>query len=152
MKDDWTFYLFTDYDFTAFFPGARVLDIGCGRGNLLRKLLERGCRPVGVEPAQDRLESCGKLGLRVLAGYAEQLPFPAATFDGVICKAVIPYTAESLALREIARVIKAEGIAQMCYVGAGFYLRYLILGGTPRATEQKHQRIRRVFESDEPLQ
>jgi ubiquinone/menaquinone biosynthesis C-methylase UbiE len=62
----------------------------------------------------------------VLQACAEQLPVKTESLDGLICKGVIPYTDESLALRELSRVLKAEGVAHCCYFGAGYYLRYLL--------------------------
>jgi ubiquinone/menaquinone biosynthesis C-methylase UbiE len=59
---------------------------------------------------------------------AEKLPFAHATFDGVICKGVIPFTSPEKAFREISRVLKSGGIAQFCYLSSGFYLRYLLVG------------------------
>jgi|SRR5208282_3827099 len=127
MEDDWSFYR-CDYDFAKFAPGMRVLDIGCGKGRRLKAIVERGCEAIGIEPRQEYRNHCATLGLSVLEGYAEQLPFPDATFDGVVCKVVIAFTAEPLAFHEMARVIKPGGTAEMCYQGAGYFLRYLVLG------------------------
>lgn len=127
-QDDMTLYILGDYDFVTFAPGMRVVDIGCGNGRQLQQLRERGCRAIGLELSYERLRGCAERGLQVVAAQAEQLPLAGATFDGVICKAVIPLTVESIALREIARILKPDGIARFCYQGAGFYLRLLILG------------------------
>ena len=61
-------------------------------------------------------------------GRAEKLPFENATFDGVICKGVIPFTAPASAFREIACVLKPGAVAQFCYLSSGFHLRYLLMG------------------------
>jgi ubiquinone/menaquinone biosynthesis C-methylase UbiE len=105
-----------------------VLDIGFGNGTQMQKLVQRGCRAVGVETELDLVNNCKALGLRVFQGCAEQLPFPDSSFDGVICKGVIPFTVEPVAFREIARVLKPGGAAQMCYLGIGFFLRCVVLG------------------------
>ena len=117
-----------DYDFAAFQPGMCVADIGCGKGGQLRKLASRGCIAVGLDPDLERVGMGAERGLKVVAGHAEQLPFRREVFDGVICKVTIPYTAEHLVFPEIARVLKPGGTAQLCYMGAGFYLRLLVLG------------------------
>lgn len=127
-RDDMTAYLLRDYDFAHFDPEMRVVDIGCGRGKMLQRLAGRGCRAMGVEPDPDRLQACKALGLDVVAAHAERLPLPSASFDGVICKVVIPLTVESLAIAQIARILKPGGTAEICYQGLGFYLRLLLLG------------------------
>ena len=121
-------YSLAGYNFAAFDHGMLVLDVGCAKGNQLEKLKARGCRGIGIEPNQGRVNICGQRGLSAIVGQAERLPFANATFDGVICKGVIPFTAPKKAFREIARVLKGGGVAQFCYLGSGFYLRYLFLG------------------------
>lgn len=116
------------YDFTEFTPGMKVLDIGCGNGRQLQKLVGRGCYAVGVEVDAEKVRKCRELGLDVSQGEAERLPFPNASFDGVICKGVIPFTVEPLAFQEITRILKPGGTAQFCYLGAGYYLQVLLLG------------------------
>lgn len=128
MKDDWSRYSLRDYAFTSFAPGTSVLDIGCGNGKQLQALAQRGCRAVGVEPKPDLVNKCNSMGLNVVQGWAEKLPFQDESFEGIICKVVMPFTAESVAFREIARVLRPGGTARMCYQGIGFYLRYLMVG------------------------
>lgn len=128
MKDNWSHYVLRDYDFTSFASGTSVLDIGCGNGRQLQALVQRGCRAVGIEPKPDVVNKCTAIGLHVIEGCAEKLPFCDDSFDGIICKVVMPFTVEPVAFREIARVIKPGGTAQMCYQGIGFYLRCLMLG------------------------
>jgi len=128
MRGDWSDYILPDYDFTSFAPGTVVLDIGCGKGRQLQQLVHKGCRAVGIEPSSDLVSQCTALGLNVMEGRAENLPFADSSFDGIICKVVMPFTVEPEALREMSRVLKSGGTAQMCYQGAGYYLRYLLLG------------------------
>ena len=128
IKDDMAPYILGNYDFTTFASGMRVVDIGCGKGRQLQKLIARGCQAIGVEPNEERLRRCKELGLDVICAHAEQLPLPSTSFDGVICKGVIPLTVEPLAFREIGRILKPGGTVQFCYLGAGFYLRLLSLG------------------------
>src|SRR6516225_1143000 len=128
MRSDWFYYRLPDYDFTSFAPGAAVLDIGCGEGRQLQQLAQKGCRAVGIEPSSDLVSKCTALGLNAMKGCAESLPFADSSFDGIICKVVMPFTEEPKAFREMARVLKSGGTAQMCYQGAGYSLRYLVLG------------------------
>jgi ubiquinone/menaquinone biosynthesis C-methylase UbiE len=135
-KNDINRFALLDYDFTAFEPGMRVADIGCGKGGQLQKLAGRGCRAIGMDPNLERLRMCADLGLEVVAGHAEQMPFPGDSCDGVICKGVIPFTCEPLAFREIARVLRPGGTAQLACLGSGFYLRLLVLGSGGRVKQR----------------
>jgi ubiquinone/menaquinone biosynthesis C-methylase UbiE len=126
--DDWSRYVIDDYDFVRFPVGARVLDIGCGDGVQLEELERRGAIGVGLEVDRKALADADRRGFAVMEAQAEQLPVRTSSLDGVICKGVIPYTHEPPAFREIFRVLKPNGIAHCCYLGAGYYLRYLLTG------------------------
>ncbi len=108
--------------------GARVLEIGCGGGGLLRLLRERGARAVGVDTlpsalrlARERVDlSTGKENSAALSsghpvtwsriGEDNRLPFPANTFDAVIAQHVVEHIPDvDAALREWARVLKPGG-------------------------------------------
>lgn len=124
----WSPYILHDYTFSDFSPGARVLDIGCGEGTQLSRTAERGCWVAGVELDGDALSACRGRGLTVVQAKAESLPFRSGSLDGLICKVVLPYTDESRALGEFARILKSRGTACVEYHGLGYYVRYLLLG------------------------
>lgn len=123
---EWVGYIADDFSFTDYAPGARVLDVGFGPGVQMRQLLNHGCRTFGVETDPDLAVNGRTSGLFVCRAIAEHLPFRTAVFDGVICKVVVPYTRERIAVQEIARVLRRGGTAQVSYHGAGYYLRYLL--------------------------
>ena len=97
-------------------PAARVLDVGCGTGELLRRLRAKYPDAVlaGLDPvpemlalAKDKLS--GKEDLRI--GYADALPWPGATFDAVISCNMFHYITHPIdALREMARVLRPGGV------------------------------------------
>ena len=94
---------------------ARVLDVGCGTGELLRRLrtLYPGARLAGLDPVPEMLDVARKkLGgsedLRI--GYADSLPWPARSFDIVVSCNMFHYIAQpQAALREMGRVIRPGG-------------------------------------------
>ena len=94
----------------------RILDFGCGVGNLCRALVHcfPGARVVGCDPSSDSIESARK---RSGAGieYAvndERIPFPDASFDLVVAACVFHHIAageQERWTREIARVLRPGG-------------------------------------------
>jgi ubiquinone/menaquinone biosynthesis C-methylase UbiE len=114
-------------------PGARVLDVGCGTGEYVRRAAELGFSASGVEPAAAMREAAiaNNPGSQILDGSATALPFPDQSFDLVICIEVLRYLDRAdnrLALREMHRVLKPGGMLFLTTVNRfaldGFYLHY----------------------------
>lgn len=123
---EWEGYFASDFVFADYPPGARVLDVGFGRGEQMKRLLALRCRPYGLEYDADLAARGAANGLRVCRGKAEHLPFPSATLDGLVCKVVVPYTNEEKAIAEIGRVLRPGAVARISYHGLGYSLRYLL--------------------------
>ena len=126
---EWDEYTVDDFHFTDFPPGARVLDVGCGEGDQLHALRAAGCTAVGVEPDPNAVQALCRQGLDVHLGVAEALPVDSASFDGLLCKVVLPYCDERRAILEWSRVLKRGARVRACYHAAGYYVRYLVEGG-----------------------
>jgi ubiquinone/menaquinone biosynthesis C-methylase UbiE len=122
----WHDYILHDFDFAPFPPGSHILDVGCGSGAQLRLAESRGCTGVGVEPRRVKQEERLSPSPTLIRGVAEELPFPDASFDGVICKVVTPYTDEKKCVAEIARVVRPHGTVVFCHHGPGYFLRYVL--------------------------
>jgi ubiquinone/menaquinone biosynthesis C-methylase UbiE len=96
-------------------PSSRMLDVGCGTGELLMRL--RAKYPdaflAGLDPVAQMLEVAsqklsGREDLRV--GYADSLPWPSASFDVVVSCNMFHYITHPIeALQEMARVIRPGG-------------------------------------------
>lgn len=93
-------------------PG-RVLDIGCGRGFLLRRFQRLGWQVMGTEmSAAAAAHARDVLGLPVEIGDVTRLGLPAASVDAVVLWHVLEHVAEPAALlAEAARLLRPGGVA-----------------------------------------
>jgi SAM-dependent methyltransferase len=116
-------------------PGDRVLDVGCGTGEYIRRVHELGFVGAGVEPAEAMREIAIEKNphSEVLEGVATKLPFPDASFDLVICIEVLRYLHRAdgrLAMREMRRVLRPGGRLFLTMVNKyaldGFYIHHRI--------------------------
>ena len=115
--------------------GARILDVGCGTGEYVRRAIELGFTASGVEPADAmRAVAISKNpGASIVSGVATDLSYPDESFDLVICIEVLRYLDLSdvrQALRELRRVLRPGGTMFLTMVNRyaldGFYLHYLL--------------------------
>jgi methionine biosynthesis protein MetW len=89
-------------------PNSRVLDLGCGTGELLDYLKrEKGVRGSGIESAEEQVAACIEKGLQVLQGdiNEEILDYPDQSFDYVILSQTLQqvYAPQEL-IHELLRV------------------------------------------------
>ncbi len=92
-------------------PGARVVDLGCGTGDLCRMLGRSGFRAVGVDMAAGMLAKAHTSAPLVRAD-ALQLPLADGSIDGAISGFALRNVVDIAAcFREAARVIRAGGRA-----------------------------------------
>jgi ubiquinone/menaquinone biosynthesis C-methylase UbiE len=90
-------------------PG-RLLDIGCGDGDNLRRFEQPALLKVGLEVSWPRLRAARRGGLPVLQGSGAHLPFPGACFDLVYLAHVLHHIAAyRRVLAEIARCLAPGG-------------------------------------------
>lgn len=122
----WSDYLDPPPDFQRYPRGGTVVDIGCGGGEQLALIREAGCLPIGLEPDLETARVARTLGHPIVVARAEQLPFRTGGCQGILCKVVMPYTDERLAIQEMGRMLAESGIVLLSLHGLGYYLRYLL--------------------------
>jgi SAM-dependent methyltransferase len=90
----------------------RVLDIGCGEGQVARRVAELGCDVVGLDPTPSQISAARDRGggPRYVRARAEALPCATAAFDAVVlCLALEHVDDFEAAIREVARVLAPGG-------------------------------------------
>lgn len=96
-------------------PEGKVLDLGCGPGEMVEPLLGLGCEFWGVDPSPRMMEICRSRfadtkQAHFIQGQASQLNFPDAFFDAVLCMGVIDSMKNvKPAIAEMLRVLKPGG-------------------------------------------
>lgn len=93
-------------------PGTRVIDVGCGSGELLAHLTALGAQARGVDPAPAmRAHARSRAPTAdVREGDAEHLPFPDSAADVVVAVNALQFADDVLdALAEVSRVLVPAG-------------------------------------------
>ncbi len=96
----------------GYVKGKRVVDVGCGEGITLEKLVKLypDKQIMGIDSEPENIDICTKQGLPVQYGSVYNLPFDAASIDCVLFFEVIEHLDEPIrALLEIYRVLKPGG-------------------------------------------
>ncbi|HUO45254.1 MAG TPA: class I SAM-dependent methyltransferase [Acidimicrobiia bacterium] len=123
-------------------PDQRVLDVGCGRGHLVKSLSARGIETWGIDLNPNAEEVAAGANVRTMS--ATDLDFADASFDAVVSFHAIehiPLVGEVFA--EMARVVKATGKVLLVYPAEpirGIYAipTSVILHKTPFKARQVH--------------
>jgi ubiquinone/menaquinone biosynthesis C-methylase UbiE len=97
--------------------GKTILDLGCGWGGVVLEASESAEAAFGIEPdlerwsiARELLASAGIAPERVIQGYGEDLPFPAAAFDVVVSYQVLEHVKDpERVMSEVSRILKPNG-------------------------------------------
>jgi len=96
-------------------PGARVLDVGCGPGHLVERLVDRGLTVSAIDLDPAMIErAVRRIGARaeLVAADVVSLPFADASFDLVVSTLSMHHWADHQGgLGEIRRVLKPAGRA-----------------------------------------
>jgi SAM-dependent methyltransferase len=104
-------------------PGARVLEIGCGTGQLTRSLLARGLRVTAIEPGERLIararEQLGNAGeVEFVNHHLEEAPLPHAHYSAVFSASAIHWVDPDVGWRITADALVDGGtLALVSYFG-----------------------------------
>ncbi len=125
-------------------PGHRLLDLGCGNGEYLRRLAPTGAEAVGCDLSLGMLGSVPRpAGERLVNGDAQRLPFATDAFDVVLAPHMLYHVPDRpAAAHELRRVLRAGGTCVAVTNGAGHLraLRELVEASVRRVTPEWEMR------------
>lgn len=120
-------------------PGARVLDLGCGNGELLAMLVhEKRAVGQGVEISDEGVNSCIAKGLNVIQGDLDEglADYANHSFDYVVLNQTLQVVRKpDLVLREITRVGKQGVVGFPNFAHYSVRAQLFLQGQMPRTTE-----------------
>ncbi len=104
----------------ANWQGARVADIGTGKGRFAIACARQGAKVYALDIAPEMLDEAGRAAkragarVRFVRGDAENLPYPDRFFDIVLCMETIMHVPHPEQLvREVARIVRPGGLVIM---------------------------------------
>lgn len=103
-----------DYISSLIKSGSSVIDLGCGNGSLLKKLIDqKNVKGQGIELSPTGVEACLKKGLNVVQGTIdEELNIADNSFDYAICNVTIQMVNyPEILLKEMKRISKYQIIS-----------------------------------------
>lgn len=94
-----------------FKENGRILDVGCGNGELIGWMKEYGWDTYGVDVGKKACEIAEKQGLKAFCGRLHEAGYPPEYFDVIAISHVLEHVHDPLALlRECNRVLKEDGL------------------------------------------
>ena len=98
-------------DFARYRQTNRLLDLGCGAGDLLQAARKQGWQGQGLDVSSHAAKHVRGLGFEVFEGELQAANFPAAHFDVVTAAELIEHIFEPRALvQEVARILRPGGL------------------------------------------
>jgi SAM-dependent methyltransferase len=88
----------------------RLLEVGCGRGELAERFVREGIEVVAVDQSERMVELTRERGVDARVGDVQSLPFDAAEFDVVVANFMLYHVPDlDRGLAEVARVLRPGG-------------------------------------------
>jgi trans-aconitate methyltransferase len=97
-------------------PEEKILDLGCGDGQLTARLAASGAIVTGVDASAEMVAAARSRGIDAVTAFAEHLPCTDASFDAVFSNAALHWVRDQDAMMgEVHRVVRPGGrfVAEM---------------------------------------
>jgi SAM-dependent methyltransferase len=118
-------------------PARKLLDVGCGTGNLLKAAAQRGLETYGVDISNEGVKIARKISpsSKITVGKGEDLKFPDNFFDYVTCIGSLEHFLDmEKGVKEMVRVAKDDAL--FCVVVPNINFLLWKIRGT-KGTEQQ---------------
>lgn len=97
--------------FASYRKENRLLDLGCGAGNLLLAARKHGWNAQGLDVAEQATEHVRSLGFEVFHGELQQAQFPSQHFDVITAAEILEHLSDPrLLVQEVARILRPGGL------------------------------------------
>jgi len=107
-------------------PPGRLLDVGCGRGDLAEWFAARGWRVAGVEPAADAVRQAVERGIEMHHGTLDDAPWAPGSFDAITFNHALEHMPDPLlTLRQAAALVRPGGLVVISVPNFGAWQRRL---------------------------
>ena len=90
-------------------PPGRLLDVGCGSGDLALAFRRQGWAVSGIEPSREAAAIAHGHGIDVHCGTLDDAPWPDGTFDAVVMNHSLEHVGDPLAALRATRRLLAPG-------------------------------------------
>jgi SAM-dependent methyltransferase len=106
-------------------PPGKLLDIGCGRGDLAGAFVRHGWRVVGVDPSASACELARTRGVSALVGTLGTVALEDGSFDGVVMTHSLEHVTDPRTeLARILRLLRPGGLLVISVPNFGSWQRY----------------------------
>lgn len=128
-------------------PGGKVLDVGCGVGQVLEKLQEFGFEAYGVDVSKPNIERASRICPRAYLYDGKRLPFDKGFFDSAGALNVLEHVEEpELFISELVRVVKKGGKVVLSSPNFFRVIGFRDYHPRMRGLKNKWRNLRRIIE------